>query len=523
MVGGQKPLDVNQLTWNVRRIVKNKLPSNVLASVLDDVDLYKIGADSMMCLEIRDELQQDYGHSLGSGLSPTVVYDCGSIKGLTEYIYSLHTGDRVTNGEGRSGMEEMAERFKSMYPSDVYGDKPTATMNGLATIRGLHKSVQEIIVLTGATGTLGIHVFNQLRNSDKVAEIHCLIRGANQHAAEQRLRKALSQKSLSPLEQSKPHVAIHPCKLTEKETLGLKLETYDKLRKTTTLIIHAAWLVNFNLPLNGFEDQLLSLENLLNLSTSSTQPISPSFLFCSSTAAVLGAQTDQTIQETVYADPKVATETGYAKSKWVAERICQEIYKSHYLPMAIARIGQLCGDDETGAWNVTEAWPLMLSSTKATNALPRLQEEKLDWLKVDVAATAIIEIGFDLLSNACQSRQQLESPLPVYHIVNGHRTPTWDDMLGWIKGWNRDIEILPPSEWVDRLENLMENGRSHPARKLLGLWKAAYCDSETSRKSRDDNAFDMTRTLKVATILREVRPIEEVYFAKVWQWVQQEM
>ncbi|KAI4162995.1 MAG: hypothetical protein LQ342_003312 [Letrouitia transgressa] len=396
-------------------------------------------------------------------------------------------------------------------------------MNGSATNRVVHKPLQEIILLTGATGTLGIHVFNQLRASDKVAEIHCLIRGVNQHAAEQRLRKALSQKSLPPLEQPKPHIAIHPCKLAEKETLGLKPETYDKLRKTTTFIIHAAWLVNFNLPLNGFEDQLLSLTNLLNLSTSSTQPIPPSFLFCSSTAAVLGVRADQTIQETVYADPKAATKTGYAKSKWVAERICQEIYQSRHLPMAVARIGQLCGDDETGAWNVTEAWPLMLSSTKATNALPRLQGEKLDWLKVDVAATAIVEIGFDLLSNARQSHRQLDAPLPVYHVVNGHRTPTWDDMLGWIKGWNRDLEILPPPEWVDRLENLTGNGRDHPARKLLGLWKAAYCGSGTSRKSRDDNAFAMARTLEVAPVLREVKPIDEVHFAKVWQWVQQEM
>ncbi|KAL9610002.1 MAG: hypothetical protein Q9167_005275 [Letrouitia subvulpina] len=397
-------------------------------------------------------------------------------------------------------------------------------MNGSPTRHGLHKPLQEIILLTGVTGTVGIHVFNQLRISDKVAEIHCLIRGANQHAAEQRLRKALSQKSLPPLEQSKPLVAIHPCKLTEKEALGLKQETYDKLCKTTTLIIHAAWLVNFNLPLNGFEDQLLSLKNLLNLSAGSTQRIAPSFLFCSSTAAVLGAQTHQTIQETIYADPEVATKTGYAKSKWVAEHVCQEVYKSHHLTMAIARIGQLCGDDETGAWNVTEAWPLMLSSTKATNALPRLQQEKLDWLKVDVAAKAIIEIGFDLLSTARQnSQQQLESPLPVYHVVNGHRTPTWDDMLGWIKGWNRDIEVLPPAEWVDRLENLTENGRDHPARKLLGLWKAAYCDSETSGKSRDDIVFDMTKTQEVATVLREVKPVDEVYFAKVWQWIQQEM
>ncbi|KAI4162996.1 MAG: hypothetical protein LQ342_003313 [Letrouitia transgressa] len=121
VAGRHKSLDVNQLTWNVRRIVRDKLPTNVPASVPDHEDLYKVGADSIVCLEIRDQLQQDYGHSIGSDLSPTVVYDCGSIKGLTEYIYSLHTGDGVTKEEGRSGMEAMVERFRHVYPSDDYG------------------------------------------------------------------------------------------------------------------------------------------------------------------------------------------------------------------------------------------------------------------------------------------------------------------------------------------------------------------------------------------------------------------
>lgn len=120
-VGGHIQLDVNQLTWNVRKIVKDKLPSNAPASVSDDEDLYKMGADSIVCLEIRDQLQRDYGHSIGSGLSPTVVYDCGSIKGLIEYIHSLHAGEGATKGEGRSGMEAMVERFKHIYPSDHHG------------------------------------------------------------------------------------------------------------------------------------------------------------------------------------------------------------------------------------------------------------------------------------------------------------------------------------------------------------------------------------------------------------------
>lgn len=67
---------------------------------------------------------------------------------------------------------------------------------------------------------------------------------------------------------------------------------------------------------------------------------------------------------------------GYSRSKWVAEAICARAHEKSRLKgrISIVRIGQLCGDTKSGIWNVTEAWPLMLSSVEVLGALPDLDE-----------------------------------------------------------------------------------------------------------------------------------------------------
>lgn len=100
------------------------------------------------------------------------------------------------------------------------------------------------------------------------------------------------------------------------------------------------------------------------------------FIFCSSTASVLGPSASSPVPELVSQDPRDASTTGYARSKWVAEAICAKVHDSTSLHnhIAILRIGQLTGDTKSGVWNVNEAWPLLLSSVELTGVLPDLDE-----------------------------------------------------------------------------------------------------------------------------------------------------
>jgi thioester reductase-like protein len=209
---------------------------------------------------------------------------------------------------------------------------------------------------------------------------------------------------------------------------------------------------------------------------------------------------------------------GYSKSKWVAEAICSRVAEScnKESRFKVLRIGQLTGDTEHGVWNMSEAYPLMLSTLNDLGCLPRIND-KLSWLPLDVAANAVCEIALadKEISRASTSRKSSE----VYNVVNNDTTTSFMDLLGWLKEMNKDpFEILESREWSERLEKM----ESHPAKALLGLWRPAFEDNAREDLERVAT-FDTTNAKEVSQTMRGVRPVDEKLFAKIWKWVEGEM
>jgi hypothetical protein len=290
------------------------------------------------------------------------------------------------------------------------------------------------------------------------------------------------------------------------------------------------------------------------------------FIFCSSTASVLGSGHPKTIRESISKDPKDSGALGYSKSKWVAESICREYVakQTGANTMAVLRIGQLTGDTENGVWNMTEAWPLMLSTVKQLECLPDL-DEILSWLPVDVAAQAILQIAVpvELVHDEKIYPHPFYDPVqlsddqdcPVYHLVNNSTATRWKDLLQWLKLIDGvKFETVEPSVWLDRLEQL----ETHPAKALLGLWKNAYGkvgkrDAESSEKEdpappspsnvlmgfwrdiygkvsdivapgkRPMMYFETEQTTTVAEVMRSVGPVNEQLVKKIWTWMEGEI
>lgn len=159
---------------------------------------------------------------------------------------------------------------------------------------------------------------------------------------------------------------------------------------------------------------------------------------------------------------------------------------------------------------------MMLSSVKVLKALPDLHEN-LNWLPVDTAARAVIEIALnktDILPGAS------EESIPVYHILNPSRETTWSDLLTWMKKLSPDFSIVSPAAWVGRLKDLP---KTHASTKLLGLWTEAYSEDKKSMGPKDDVVFDMEKTKQVTTVMKKVEPIGEEQFTKMWRWIEQGM
>ncbi|PSK55212.1 hypothetical protein B9Z65_2601 [Elsinoe australis] len=147
----------------------------------------------------------------------------------------------------------------------------------------------------------------------------------------------------------------------------------------------------------------------------------------------------------------------------------------------------------------------------------------------------------------------------VMHVVHDGPNPNWTQMLGWLQEerGQGSFKIVDPAEWVRLLEQASEmaahdssvtshpggnqDGKAqvhtHPAFKLLDLWKSAYGGGqEESGETQDldekaingdssegSKTFAMEKTKAAIPVLEDLRPVDEGYVIRIWRWIDQNM
>ena len=588
---GQKVTD-QEVPKTILQIVESVVGE--CEGLTEQTDLFSYGVDSVACVQIRHSVMQLL--PLGKrGIPLTIVEDCVTIQELSQFVVRRRNGQDQDSSSVESEyqlMLDLVEEYSGFggsvnFDDGVSNGNAHCTRNGAAisepNLDNEFEPRKEVVVLTGATGALGAHMLDLYRRSTKVSKIYCLVRGTDDHAASERVSKALEQRRLGPLhtspttETSSTKVIIVRARLSEQD-LGLSTELHNQIANEATIIMHVAWAVNFRVSLRSFvRDYISGLRNLINLALHSPHAIPPRFAFCSSVASVSNVDRRETIPERIIEDPSSASPLGYSRSKWVAEQICQRAHEQTRLhgQIAVFRVGQLSGASQTGIWNEKEAWPMMLSSVKVTGCLPDLKDEPATWLPVDVAARAFVET----LDTMGLVRHEV-AEVGVYHIVNDDRTVTWAHLLGWL-GKMEKFEIVEPSVWIERLGKLDEQARRYPALKLLEHWRNAYGEksrgakdagelsragdnnvkdqieqmppasssagegitheltdeqSRASSATREEgmceqreehstasppNRYAMVKTKEAAPVMRSVMPVDELYFRNIWYWIKE--
>jgi thioester reductase-like protein len=473
------------------------------AELTEDMDLFSYGVDSIACMQLRTRLRRLIPNCERT-LPMSIIEDCGTVERLVKYVLRMRHGESdIVEEDEQQLMLDLVKQYGSFEENVSHGETDDQSV-------GTPKA--GTVILTGATGALGAHILDLLQKDEKVSSIFCLVRGADEHAGRDRVSKALEQRGLG-LDTTDQKVKIVPAQLGE-ERLGLSEELYNHLAKEVTSIIHVAWTVNFRLKLRSFVDNIAGVRSLINLGLAASRAHVPQFTYCSSTAAVMNGEVDSSgcYAEKISSEPSAASPLGYSQSKWVAEHICAAAHARTKLHghMAVVRVGQLAGASQTGVWNTKEAWPMMLSTAGVIQCLPDLADESLDWLPVDVAAQAFLE--------TTQARRDgAADKMAVYHVLNPHREPSWHMMLCWLQK-KAEFDIVSPQTWVERLEQSTQV--DHSAMKLLGLWTQAYGTVGKGKEGPGRGQFAMVETKCQVPVLRDVRPLDEAYVGRVWEWVQ---
>lgn len=544
----------------VRNIVKDRTDIDP-GSLSDDTDLFASGIDSIGCIQIRHALS----HLIpdGSALPLTAVEDQGTISRLTALILRIRSGEKTTDAIDQKDkssnqhalMLDLAKTYSTFVDTHQSSSSSAPTTTSPPTSD--QKGVQ--ILLTGPTGSLGSHILHQLLSNPRVSHIHLLVRGSAAQASRERVLKALSSRLLPIPPDFTTRTTVWQCTLSD-PLLGLTQSDYATLASQVEVIIHLAWSVNFLLPLRSFAStHLAGLRNLINFSLSSPLAHPPRLIFCSSVASVSAYQschatvtdTDtDTDTDTVNVrrthvpelplpnTPGASGPTGYARSKWVAEAICHTAHTDTRLNsrISISRVGQLSGATDTGVWSKTEAYPLMLSSSKVTGGLlPDLKREMINWLPVDLAARAFVEdaltmppIQQHMYRCETSNNDMRHNTIPVHHVLNPYTNVHWSDLLDCLSCY-QSFKVVPVDEWLNTLSLLQERGERslHPSFRLLGFWKSVYGRQQASNQEKRDGRppllqYDMDKTYARMPCLREQDSgLVDEYMGKMWGWIKE--
>ncbi|THH31711.1 hypothetical protein EUX98_g2485 [Antrodiella citrinella] len=477
----------------------------VKSSPADTDDIFQTGCDSLQATWIRNSIL----HALRESSKVDVrsvpgnfVYQHPTIVGLARYVHSLAGPSTQSNGHTRgpsntdeaiAAMLSMVEKYHVHLPKHA----PTVPLPPRGTV-----------LITGTTGSLGCTLLSRLLEDTDIEHIYALNRISEEG------KELLGRQKDKLVEWGLDPEIVHSLRVTFLEAdmsadkIGLSDDTYGKISKSITHIIHNAYRVNFNLALASFESNVKAARSLIDLALSSPHRSPPRLLFVSS-IGVLGSHTgrdDGPVLEGPV-EPLNAVSSGYTQSKWVIERLLSLAETESALRPIVVRLGQVTGG-ATGAWNRAEWFPAMVKSSSYIGCFPTMKNQRVSWVPASAVAKVILEMR--------------DSPYPFLHLAHP-RPVLWSTIITPIAE-SLNLPLKPYDEWLaslhrsgDHLDAQQEVDvmGDNPALRILGFFNQASVGQERG-EVMDMREMDMSRAKEVAPTLGDLPQLSE---ADVESWL----
>jgi thioester reductase-like protein len=261
------------------------------------------------------------------------------------------------------------------------------------------------LLLTGATGFLGVHLLAELLTQTDET-VRCLVRARDAQAASRRVREAMERHGLWRADCS-DRIVVDVADLAA-EGLGLSAERWAELAREVEAIYHNGAVVHFGHPYATLRaPNVDGTRRMLQLAAQ----IHPKPLFYVSTKGVFGADAyleDEPIDEDAPLRP-IPGALGYQQSKSVAERLVRAA-GARGLPIAILRPGRLGGHGITGQVDPDDLLCRFLIGCVQLGALPDIALP-LELCPVDHVAASIVRISRS--AGATGRAYNLVHPAPI--------------------------------------------------------------------------------------------------------------
>ncbi|MGK8505610.1 thioester reductase domain-containing protein [Nocardia asiatica] len=264
--------------------------------------------------------------------------------------------------------------------------------------------VPKTVLLTGATGFLGLHLLSELAARTD-AEIFCLVRAADRGEALARLESGLRHYRLWRPDTSSRIVPVVG-DLAEPR-LGLREGHFRRLAETDA-IVHNGARVNHVEPYSRLRGaNVIGTRTVLRLALSRGIPVH--FVSTTSVAVADGRPSREPVRESVRPLLSELRSGGYTVTKWAGEELMARAAASG-LPVAVHRPDRVCGRAAVGAVGTDDAFWTLVRAAVVLGAVPTGDAE-IRLVPVDYVAAALVHILLRGTSTL------------VHHLVNHTSTP----------------------------------------------------------------------------------------------------
>ena len=213
-------------------------------SINDWTTLYSLGMTSHLALSLRSSISSHLNCQVPLG----TLFENPSIAKLVAVL----TPPTTPMSSAQSSLDTHPSSTESVHRI-IHNLSSEFTMWPKRDCKSYPKAGKEIILLTGASGSLGTSLLATLASSPKVSKIYAMIRGLDNV---EKLQTSFSQRGLDSSILGKGKVEVLNFSMQD-TLLGLDIDTYHMLATTVTTVVHNAWKMDFNQSITEFEGDCL--------------------------------------------------------------------------------------------------------------------------------------------------------------------------------------------------------------------------------------------------------------------------
>lgn len=379
-------------------------------------NFFELGGHSLLFTQLFTRLRNTFGVNI----SLRRLVGLPTIANIAQDIHRIQTAPSGADAheEPTIDFEAEASLDSDIQPGGIPYD-PTRTPNA--------------IFLTGSTGFLGTFLLYELLQQTK-ADIYCLVRSSTSESGQKKIQDKL--KSCLLWDDAFSDRIIPVMGDLSQPLLGLSQQQFQQLAQQLDAIYHSGALVNPVSPYPAFKAaNVLGTQEVLRLaSQAKVKPVH----FVSSTGVISsGNLGNGAIRENESLDRFQMPSSGYAQSKWVAEKLVA-IARDRGLPVCVYRPGFITGHSKTGVCNTDDMIYRMIKGCIQLKSMPDL-DVSLDLNPCDYVSQAAVYLS-----------QQAQSLGQVFHLVNPQPL-SMREVFHYLYSFGYPMEFVDYATWRSTL------------------------------------------------------------------------